>query len=180
MIGRVAASKQKVKVLDLLHFSQDYHIFVVTSWPWVLMGESFHRLIDHLWELVLLNKNYGLANQSEQSLESSHKVEKSDREYLSHKINLLDNLTDVFIHKWSSSDPVLRSFDRQPICKTCDKKNSHWTVSCPMKNTGVMSGDDKIVESLLIQDGEPEPRDQVLLYEALIEYFKKKSDEERM
>ena len=46
-----------------------------------------------------------------------------------------------------------------------------------MKNTGVMSGDDRILESLLIQDGEAEPRDQVLLYEALIEYFKKWSDE---
>ena len=42
-----------------------------------------------------------------------------------------------------------------------------------MKNTGVMSGDDRIIESLLNQEGEPEPSDQVLLYEALIEYFKK-------
>ena len=67
--------------------------------------------MDHLWEFVLLNKNHGLANQSEQSLEGRHKVERSDREHLARKTSLVDNLTDVFRHKWAASDPVLRSFD---------------------------------------------------------------------
>ena len=77
----------------------------------------------------MLNKNYGLACQSEQSLEGSHKVcfcsvglnkltvklqvERSDRENLARKTCLVDNLTDVFRHKWADSDPVLRSFDRK-------------------------------------------------------------------
>ena len=74
VIGRVAASKGKVKVLKLRQFCQDYHLFLVTTWPWILMSESVHRLVDHLWELVLLNSNCGLATHSEQSLESTHKV----------------------------------------------------------------------------------------------------------
>ena len=74
VIGRVAASQGRVKLLKLRQFCQDYHLFLVTTWPWILMSESVHRLVDHLWELVLLNGNRGLATQSEQSLESTHKV----------------------------------------------------------------------------------------------------------
>ena len=40
-------------------------------------------------------------------------VERFDREHLSRKTNLLDNMTDVFTHKWAESDPVVRSFDRK-------------------------------------------------------------------
>ena len=43
----------------------------------------------------------------------SLKVERFDREHMSRKTSLLDNMTDVFTHKWASSDPVLRSFDRK-------------------------------------------------------------------
>ena len=85
VIGRVAASSHKVKVLQLRSFSQEYHMFIVTTWSWILFSESIHRLVDHLWEFILLNLNHGLANQSEQGLEGSHKVERRDRETLARK-----------------------------------------------------------------------------------------------
>ena len=74
VIGRVASCNQKVKVLELRKFCIDFHMFVSLTWPWILWGETFHRLVDHLWEFLLLNNNKGLGNVSEQSLESSHKV----------------------------------------------------------------------------------------------------------
>ena len=76
VICRVASCNQKVKVLELRRFCIDYHLFISQTWPWILWGETFHRLVDHLWEFILLNGNKGLGNVSEQSLESSHKVGK--------------------------------------------------------------------------------------------------------
>ena len=74
VISRVAASNQKIRVLELRRFCIEFHIFVSTTWPWILWGETFHRLVDHLWEFSLLNYNRGLGSVSEQSLEASHKV----------------------------------------------------------------------------------------------------------
>ena len=74
VIGRVAACNVRVKVLELRKYCIEYHMFVSSIWSWILWGETSHRLVDHLWELILLNRNRGLGNDSEQSFESSHKV----------------------------------------------------------------------------------------------------------
>lgn len=37
-------------------------------------SDVFGRLLDHSWEMCLLNGCRGLANQNEQGLESVHKV----------------------------------------------------------------------------------------------------------
>ena len=76
VIVRVAACNQRVTVLKLREFCIEFHMFVSSTWPWILWGETFHRLVDHLWEFIVLNRNRGLGNVSEQSLEASHKVRK--------------------------------------------------------------------------------------------------------
>ena len=76
MIVRVAVCNQRVRVLKLREFCIEFHMFVSSTWPWILWGETFHRLVDHLWEFIVLNRNRGLGNVSEQSLEASHKVRK--------------------------------------------------------------------------------------------------------
>ena len=50
-------------------------------------------------------------------------VEMYDREHQARKTSLVDNVTDVFVHQNASSDPVVRSFDKQ--VKHC----SHWEVA---------------------------------------------------
>ena len=74
VIGRVAASTKRVHLVELQKFCTDFHLFLIRTWPWILFSESVHRLVDHLWEFCLINKNQGLAALSEQSLEASHKV----------------------------------------------------------------------------------------------------------
>ena len=95
-------------------------------------------------------------------------VERFDREHLSRKTSLLDNVSDIFLRKWAGSDPVNQSFDRKPNCNRC-KHSGHWTVSFPKKKTFfVTREDDCIVENLLLNDIESEPDEQIALYCELI------------
>ena len=124
------------------------------------MGESVHRLLDHVWELCLLNDCHGLARFSESSFESVHKVEMYDREHQARKTSLVDNLRDIFIHQTASSDPVTRSFDKKPKCTHCSSVE-HYTVSCPTKEgIAVNSSHSDIFNSLVVMNGEDEPDDQ--------------------
>ena len=44
VIGRVTACSQKVKVLELRKFCQNYHMFIMSTWPLIFFSESAHRL----------------------------------------------------------------------------------------------------------------------------------------
>ena len=119
IIGRVASSKSLVKIFKLRDFCTNVHVTISNAFPWCLVGESVHRLVDHIWELCLLNDCHGLARLSESSFESVHKVEMYDREHQARKTSLADNIRDIFIHQTASSDPVVLSFDKKPMCSRC-------------------------------------------------------------
>ena len=99
----MASCKERVLVLDLQKFCAQVHHHISSTWPWVLFGESLHRLLhgflnndgyiskcfvqqheshrnmlcrllDHLWEMILLNNCCGLAKDNEQAYEGVHKV----------------------------------------------------------------------------------------------------------
>ena len=87
VVGRVVSSRDRVRVLDLQKYCRDLHITITDTSPWVLFGENVHRyhtkhiicyihsrLIDHGWEMILLNECRDLAKINEQGLESVHKV----------------------------------------------------------------------------------------------------------
>ena len=77
-----------MNIKNKLKTFSDYHLFIVETWPWILFNESLHRwvhfpdnyliysyrLVDHSWEMILLNNSFGLANESESSCEGTHKV----------------------------------------------------------------------------------------------------------
>ena len=91
---------------------------------------------------------------------SVHKVEMYDREHQARKTSLADNIRDIFIHQTASSDPVVRSFDKKPMCSRCSS-TEHYTVSCPSKG-GVArnSTHSDIFNSLIVMSDEEEPEDQ--------------------
>ena len=61
----------------------------------------------------------------------------------------------------------------QAKCKHCGY--GHWTVSCPKKEaTPSQEGDNFLVDSFLIKDGEPEPADQTALLDKVIENWRRK------
>lgn len=46
-------------------------------------------------------------------LQTIAQVEMYDREHQARKNSLEDNVTDMIVHQTASSDPVVRSFDKQ-------------------------------------------------------------------
>ena len=161
IVGRIASSSSLVKIFKLRDFCTNVHVTISNAFPWCLFGESVHRLLDHIWELCLLNDCHGLARLSESSFESVHKVEMYDREHQARKTSLADNIRDIFIHQQASSDPVVRSFDKNPRCSRCSS-TEHYTVSCPSKGgvAAVNSTHNDIFNSLIVMIGEEEPLDQ--------------------
>ena len=168
VISRVVRSSGRIKFLDLRAFCRDLHIFIVETWPWVLFGESLHRLIDHSWEYILLNGTYGLANKSESSCESVHKCEVFSREHLARKTNLSHNLEDVFCRQHLSGDPGIREKDKPVKCTRCRSKE-HYTVACPQKTATVTRRDDALVNSFLLTTIEEEPKEQATFMKNLKE-----------
>lgn len=45
VLGRVGTSGHQVQVFKLRKFSIEFHIFIQETWPWILLGESVHRLV---------------------------------------------------------------------------------------------------------------------------------------
>ena len=167
VLGRVGTSGSLVKVLELRRFSIEFHVFIQETWPWILLGESVHRLVDHLWEFVLLNYCRGLKDETEQPGECSHKEERYDRSRRSRKTDLISGLIDTLRHRWGTTDSVVRSFDRKPWCSAC-KVSGHWTVSCPEKRKGqvIPGSDDELVKDMLCDEGS-EPEEQMNLVQDL-------------
>lgn len=168
VIGRVVSSSGRVKFLQLRSFSRDLHMFIVETWPWVLFGESLHRLVDHSWEHIVLNGSYGLASKNESSCESVHKFEVYSREHLARKTSLEDNLEDIFGRQHLSGDPGVRQLDKQVKCSRC-QSDDHFTVACPLKTMTVIRRDDALVNSFLIADTEEEPSEQTRYMEKVKE-----------
>ena len=164
------------------------------TWPWVLFGESLHRLIDHSWGYILLNGTYGLANKSESSCESVHKCEVFSREHLARKTNLSHNLEDVFCRQHLSGNHGIREKEKpvrqiglsidilvgqlffvsllmsciQVKCTWCRSKE-HYTVACPQKTATVTRRDDALVNSFLLTTIEEEPKEQATFMKNLKE-----------
>ena len=113
ILRKIASSDMLVKVFLLWEFCIEFHIFIVDGWSFFLWGKAFHRFIDHLVEHLILNGNRGLKRKSETPIETSHHIERDDREDLARKNTLENNATDVVNRKWTASDPGVRSLDIQ-------------------------------------------------------------------
>ena len=166
VIGRVTSSSRLIKVYAFRKYCLACYEFILDKWSWCQVSESVHRLLAHTWEMIILNKNHGLMNESEQGSECSHKEERHAREFQSRKCDLVSGDTDTFRHKWGATDDGVRSFDRRPWCSFCST-DKHWTHGCKARMFGPHGlEDDAIVQSFMCDELE-EPEDQKNLLDKL-------------
>ena len=167
VVNRVMSSDSRIKVFDYRKYCLDTYIFILETWPWVLVSEAIHRLLGHSFEFIVLNQNCGLKTVAEQGSEATHRVERDIRDHGSRKVTLVKGDEDTFRHTSAASDPGLRSLDRKPWCSFC-KKESHSTRGCKRRFLGPHgSEDDALVENFMLEKNEPEPENQIALYESL-------------
>ena len=86
----------------------DTYEFLLTTWPWIRVSETVHRLLAHTTDIIILNKNQGLVRISEQGSESMHKVQRLTRAAGARKTSLLLGDVDMFRRGWATSSPALR------------------------------------------------------------------------
>ena len=167
VVGRVVSSGRLVKVLDFRKFCLETNVFIISTWDWCLISESLHRLLGHSWEMIILNRNYGLLTESEQGSECSHKEERRNRQYLSRKCDLLSGDIDTFRHKYAAGDPGVRKFDRRPWCSHC-KDDTHFTHGCVVRKMGPHLREDDFAVNSFFCTEETEPAEQKDLLEDLM------------
>lgn len=99
VILRIVSSKSRIIDTDsFAEFCTETHVLLKTTFPWVPVSPSLHRILGHSAERIVLNGGYGLGNLSEEALECLHKLVRRFRSLLARKTNLRDNLIDVFRH----------------------------------------------------------------------------------
>ena len=94
-----------------------------------------------------------------QGSEAGHKEERYAREHQSRKCDLISGDIDSFRHKWTASDPGIRSLDRMPWCSVCET-DQHWTRGCGLRFQGPAGmEDDELIKSFFCTK-ETEPDNQ--------------------
>lgn len=129
--------------IDLPRFKAlctEVHHSLCINFPWAVISPSIHRVLAHSWEVVQMNENQGLGNQSEEGLETQNKFVRHLQIHGARKTSVEDNFHDVFGHLWRKSSPRLVHMDR--------KKRSKKSVA---KRPVVQSKIDNFVESLFME-----------------------------
>ena len=152
VILRLMSSSSVIDVESYMNLCTDAQICLLTSYPWVKITPSLHKVFAHSWELIELNDDRGLKNLDESGLEGNNKILRNIRMNLSRKTSQQDNLTDCIRRLWVSSDPILNQIraDTKPFCAHCSTKG-HSTRYC-MKRlppSGPDTSDDALFKSLL-------------------------------
>ena len=151
VIIRLISSSESVNVERYKHFCTGVHMSLLTSFPWIRITPSLHKILAHSWELMDMNDAHGLKSLDESGLEGNNKILRKIRTKLARKTSQKDNLTDCLRRLWVSSDPVVNDIreNTKPFCKTCGVKG-HSLRYCK-KNTCLqpLRSDDALFESLL-------------------------------
>ena len=89
VIRRVVAADRCIRVVEFHCFCLDTYLFLL------LISDGLHLLLAHTWEHTVLNQNMGLASESEQPVECSHRERREERLQLSRKTDLKSTLVDT-------------------------------------------------------------------------------------
>ena len=109
VIRRVVAADKCIRVVEFHFFCYDTYLFILDKFPWALVSDSLHMLLAHTWEHIVLNQNMGLASESEQPVECSHRARREERLHLSRKTDLKSNLVDTLRAGWVAGDSGVKS-----------------------------------------------------------------------
>ena len=156
VILRVVSSKEKqIDHLLFQKYCTESYMKILEYFEWCQIPGTIHRLLAHAAERIHLNDNFGLGSLSEESIEVSQKMLRRYRELGARKCGLKENLTDVFMHWWTQSDPSIQAEARVSQCKKCfeyyhtarycRKASTHKTT-----NRFIGNEDDWIVESFFL------------------------------
>ena len=118
----INSQKRKVNVDKLQELSTEVNLKLVSSFPWVVITPSVHRIMCHSWEVIQMNDSFGLGDVSEEGLESLNKNIRQMKEHGARKVTTgtKDNFRDCYNHLWDRSRPTIVEMDR--IIKRKDPK----------------------------------------------------------
>ena len=148
-ILRIYNCSHEIQTDKLESLSKETYELILTSFPWANITPSLHKLLAHCTELIReCNNGYGLKEYSEEALESCNKLIRRFREHLSRKNSFTSNIRDVFTRLLSQSDPVLSSYRRTLVCKTCGEIGHIRNEKCKGKRMPSLD-QEQLVDSLM-------------------------------
>ena len=71
------------------------------------VSPSVHRILAHSWEVLELNKGFGLGDMSEEGLEALNKIIRSRSKHGARKNSTLSNFMNCYNHMWDRSRPTI-------------------------------------------------------------------------
>ena len=136
--------------------------FFKSSIKWNWPNPSIHAMIEH-GEGILLELPCAPGYWTEEGCETSHKIERSRREYHARKMNIDINIQDVVVLQLCSSDPIIIGFLQDAVLSKrpkeelpkkvrdllVDKEEDNFEE---MDTTDVLSGDEDSDDDLVIPE----------------------------
>ena len=109
VILRILSSKEtQINYSAFQDYCNDAYQTVLINFHWVRIPGTIHRLLSHTPERIHANADVGLGSESEEGIETIHKMIRRIREFGARKMGLEENLTDTMKHLWIQSDPRIR------------------------------------------------------------------------
>ena len=108
----INSQKRRVNTEKLRELILEVYLKIVQCFPWAVISPSVHRILAHSWEVIELNKGFGLGDLSEEGLEALNKLIREMRVHGSRKDSTVNNFSDTYNHLWDRSRPTIVEMER--------------------------------------------------------------------
>ena len=144
VILRVLNSTETIKVKEFRQYEIDTNLIMVEEPKIKFMtpNRTIHKFIGHGWEAILKNNCRGLGELAEGALEGGHQNVKFGQKNCARKFEVSAMFKDMYTSLYFVQAPSVRQF--RPVRRSRVKKN---LADC-------YKGDDAIVESFFVKEGE--------------------------
>ena len=130
-ILRIYNNHREIHTETLDSLCKETYELILTAFPWANITPTLHKLLSHCTELIRdCNDGYGLKEYSEEEVEACNKLIRRSREHFARKNSFTTNVKDVFIRLVGQSDPLLSSYRRTLVCKSCGEIGHTWNRKC--------------------------------------------------
>ena len=117
------SSSRKVDVTKFKELCNLMTFNLCDNFPWVKISHTLHGTRHHSPELISLNDGYGLGSLSEECLEANNKDIRNYLQFLSRKIDPVDQLTDSMVRLLERPDPAINNlvtqYQPKKYCTEC-------------------------------------------------------------
>ena len=144
VILRVLNSTETIKVKEFRQYEIDTNLIMVEEPKIKFMtpNRTIHKFIGHGWEAILKNNCRGLGDLAEGALEGGHQNVKFGQKNCARKFEVSAMFKDMYTSLYFVQAPSVRQF--RPVRRSRIKKD---LAAC-------FEGDDAIVESFFVKEGE--------------------------